>query len=120
METSLSPEAVEALARSLAVKLGIKDRTDADLANQMIVFKQEDAKRNLDDQEFKQEVRDALRDLKRNKSDLPYLAVSVAIVAAFFSVLSLVGTARATERMSNEIREIREHMVMLPNGRSAP
>jgi|SRR6185369_1141387 len=119
METSLSPEAVEALARSLAVKLGIKDRTDADLANQMVAFKTEDAKRVQDEAEFRQEVRDALRDLKRNKSDLPYVAVSVAIVAAFFSVLSLVGTARATERLSNEIREIREHMVV-SGGRSAP
>jgi uncharacterized membrane protein YdfJ with MMPL/SSD domain len=119
METSLSPEAVEALARSLAVKLGIKDRTDADLANQMIAFESAERKRTQDDQEFKQEVRDALRSLQRNKSDIPYVAVSVAIVAAFFSVLSLVGTARATERLSNEIREIRERMVM-SSGRSAP
>jgi hypothetical protein len=119
METSLSPEAVEALARSLAVKLGIKDKTDADLANQMFAFQQEDARRVKEEKEFRDEVRDALRDLQRNKSDLPYLAVSVAIVAAFFSVLSLVGTARATERLSNEIREIREHMVVT-GGRSAP
>lgn len=119
MDTQLSPEAVEALAKSLAVKLGIKDRTDADLANQMFAFEQEDKKRVAAEDEFRTEVRDALRDLKRNKSDLPLMAISVAIIAAFFSVLSLIGTARATERLSNEIREIREHMVV-NNGRSAP
>ncbi len=119
MDTQLSPEAVEALAKALAIKLGIKDRTDADLANQMFAFEQEDKKRQTEEQDFRAEVRDALRDLKRNKSDIPLMAISVAVIAAFFSVLSLIGTARATERLSNEIREIREHMVV-SNGRTAP
>jgi uncharacterized membrane protein YjjP (DUF1212 family) len=120
METSLSPEAVEALARSLAVKLGIKDKTDADLANEMIVFKLEDAKKTKAENEFREEVRGALRDLRRIRSDLPYIAVSLAVVAAFFSVLALVGNARATERLSNEMQEIRQRIMVAPDGRAAP
>lgn len=119
METSLSPEAVEALARSLAVKLGIKEKTDADLANQMFTLTTKDNQRDVDDAAFKEEVRSALKDLKRTRSDLPMIAMLTALVAVFFSVLSLVGTARATERLSNELREVREHMVSV-GGRATP
>ena len=120
METSLSPEAVEDLARSLAVKLGIKDRTDTELYNLVLDHESADRKRAQDDEEFRTEVRATLQILKKSKSDLPALAISIAILAAFFSVLSLVGTARATERLSSEIREIRENMVFSNEVRRAP
>lgn len=107
METQLSPDALEALARSVAVKLEGQMATTKSLANQMLEFHQKDAEFKAQDAEFKQEVRDMLRSLRRTRSYVPVAALAAAVLAVLVSLFTLSRTAEATQTLSDDLKSLR-------------
>ncbi len=116
MDQILSPEALDALAKNLAVKMESHKGAVGRLTDQMTQFQANDAKYKTEDAEFKKEVRAALQMMKATRIDVPLIAVGLSLVAIVFASIALIGTARASSRMSEEIRELRQH-ITVPNER---
>ena len=103
-QTTLSPEAVEALAKSLAAKMESHKGAVGDLADQLLAFQEEDKKFKLEDAAFKREMRAGLGMMKAARIDVPLIAVGLSLVSIVFASIALIGTARASQRVSDEIR----------------
>lgn len=103
-QTTLSPEAVEALARSLAVKMESHKTGAQNLADQMVVFQSEDRKFKAEFAKWQGEVTDGLRALKLVRSDVPLIAIGISLVAVVMATISLIGTARASQRASEALQ----------------
>jgi hypothetical protein len=117
-ETTLSPEAVEALATSLAVKLSVDRKTVGDLANQMSEFHQSDKVFKAEDKVFKESVSTSLSGLRRQRVMMPVIAIGAAFISIVMSVIGLAGTAQAVSKLSEQINaqqlELREqHLEIL-------
>lgn len=104
MEQTLSPEAVEALARSLAAKMETQKGGLGNLTDQMMIFQQEDKAFKEQDAAFKKEVTEALRALRTVRNDVPIISISMSIVAIVLATISIVGMARNAMRLDDEIR----------------
>jgi hypothetical protein len=117
METQLSPEAVEALARSLANKMEGQMSANRDLADQMLIFHQNDAEFKREDAVFKDEVRAALRNLRRERTYLPHLAMIAAVFALLISAFTMSRTASATQSLSTDIQGLKDAVAAQHVGR---
>lgn len=104
MEQTLSPEAVEALAKSLAAKMESHKGGLGNLADQMVEFQAADKIFKREDTAFKKEVTESLRALRVVRHDIPIIAVSMSLVAVVIATISLIGTARASQRLNDEVR----------------
>lgn len=102
-ETTLSPDAVEALATSLAVKLALDRKTVGDLADQMTQFHQSDRVFKSEDKVFKESVHASLNGLQRQRVLMPVIAIGTAFISIVLSVLGLAGTAQAVSKLSVQI-----------------
>ena len=115
----MSPEAVEALAKSLAAKMEFQKGAVGELTDQLMAFQASDQKFKEGDADFKREVRAALATMRTIRHDVPLIAVGLSLVSIIFAAIALVGSARAAERMGTEVRDIREHMAgAIDGGRS--
>lgn len=103
-QTTLSPEAVEALARSLAIKMESHKTGAQNLADQMVLFQNDDRKFKADFAAWQGEVTDSLRALKFARSDVPVIAIGISLVAIVLATISLIGTARASQRASEALQ----------------
>lgn len=106
----MSPEAVEALARNLAAKMESHKGSVGRLADQLVVFQEEDKAFKRDDAVFKREVRDSLVAIRRLRNDVPLIAIGLSLVACVMAAVSLIKTAQASQQTQQEVREIREHL----------
>lgn len=111
MEQQLSPEAVEALAKSLAAKMESHKGATGRLTDQVVKLQSDFDKFNLEDTKFKQDMMDSLVSLKRVRQEVPIIALGFSLVAVLLATIGLIRTAQASQQMSQEIREIREHVL---------
>jgi hypothetical protein len=111
MEQTLSPEAVEALAKSLAAKIEFHKKGVGELANEVIQFREADKKFKEEDAAFKAEVRAALNGLKVTRIDVPLIAAGLSILSILFATLALIN-ARANQRTADELRDVRAHITV--------
>jgi TRAP-type uncharacterized transport system fused permease subunit len=102
-ETTLSPEALESLARSVAAKLGAEEVATRRVADQMIAFQTEDTKFKIVDAAFKKEISDSLAIIQRQRTMLPIVAVCIAVLSIMMSVVALAGSAQAVSRLSDQL-----------------
>lgn len=100
----LSPEAVEALALSLAAKMEAHKSGAQNLADQLVAFQQEDRKFKADFKEWQKEVTDGIRAVKFIRTDVPLIAIGISLVAVVMATISLIGTARASQRITEALQ----------------
>jgi hypothetical protein len=112
MEQTLSPEAVEALAKSLAAKIEFHKKGVGELANEVIQFREADKKFKEEDAAFKAEVRAALNGLKVTRIDVPLIAAGLSVLSILFATLALINNARANQRTADELRDVRAHITV--------
>lgn len=107
MDTQLTPDAVEALAKSLAAKLEAQ-RKDQDyleglhkkLADQMTAFHANDAK-------FKDEIRGDLKALRTASLTLPSVAIAVAAISLAVSLYLGVVFVAFQHTTTGELHELK-------------
>jgi hypothetical protein len=100
----LSPEAVEALAVSLAAKMEAHKSGARDMADQLVLFQQEDRKFKTDFAAWQKEVSDGIHKLTFVRTDVPLIAIGISLVAVVLATIALIGTARASQRASEAIQ----------------
>ena len=110
----MDAEAVEALAKSLAVKLEMQKRALGDNSDELIRLKQEDAEYKRAELEFKKELRGDIAILMNQRVHLPRAALAISLLAMLLSLVTLVGTARAGERVAAELAALRASSAAAP------
>ncbi len=118
-QLTFSPEALEALATSLAAKLEAHGRTVTRLADQQVADLEADRKYRDENTAFQKRVSDDLASLRRQRSDIPLAALILSIAAIVMSTIGLISTARASQLLTEEIRDIR-HQLEVRDGKAAP
>ncbi len=103
----MSPQAVEALARDLAVKFHAEKKAWGDLATEMVQTREADRKYKEEDAAFKAEVRKSLGRLTTMRADIPLIAVGLSVVSMIMATVALIGVARAGSRLTDEISALR-------------
>ena len=111
VQTSLSPEAVESLARSLAIKMGVDRTTLTTLSNQMTEFHANDKNFKEADRIFKEGVHDTLKTLQKQRVVLPVASIVIALVSIVMSLIALAGSAQAVSKLSDQI-ERQQHEIL--------
>lgn len=101
----LSPEAVEALAVSLAAKMEAHKSGAQNMADQLVTFQTEDRKFKADFKEWQKEVTDGIHALKFVRTDIPLIAIGISLVAVVLATISLIGTARASQRVTEALQQ---------------
>jgi hypothetical protein len=109
MDSQLSPEVVEALAKSLAGKLAATTRAGENLADVVATLEKNQAK-----------ILIGLELVQKERLFLHYSAVLCAIVAIVIATLGMFGDRRSNQRLLEEIQQLKTGQAKLRHVPAAP